>query len=210
MDRRDNERRKTGPPWGSDRRWLAVARAARPLVVLVPLGQVLAILWLVWARSTDVPMSDEWQMVEIVQHADEGELRVGDFWRLHGDAHRLVVPRLTALVLIELTGWHRRVMMTFNVAVVVLTGILLFQAVRETFRSTAVTVALVVPGSLFILSFTRYHNWLKPFTDKIPTAFGVAVCAWALAARPVGPSRFGVAVFGAMIASLSSLGGLSA
>lgn len=187
-----------------------MARAVWPLVFLIPLLQIAAILWLIWERSTDVVMSDEWSMLPLVQHYDQGTLRVGEFWQLHGNAHRLVIPRVITLLLIELTSWHRQVIMTFNLLIVIVSAVLILRSVRSTFRSTSAMVLSVVPLSIFLFSFTRYHNWLKPFTDKIPTAFGVALCLWALSTRPVGRRHLGIAIGGALIASLSSLGGLAA
>jgi hypothetical protein len=208
--RRPRDDHHTAPLLKTGSRVARAVRAAGPLVVLVPLVQALAILWLIWERSTDVPMHDEWSMVGLVQCADQGSLRAGDFWALNTGGHRVVIPRLTTLALIELTDWHRQVIMTVNLVLVVMTGVLLLQAVRSTVRSPVVTVLLVVLVSLFLFSFTRYHNWLKPYTDKVTTGLGVAVCVWALVAWPVGRRRFSLAVVGALVASLSSVGGLAA
>ena len=184
-------------------------QALRWLVLLVPVAQLAVILWVIWTRSADVPVNDEWAMTRIVRAVADGELGPGDFWAFHNE-HRIVVPRLTTLALIEATGWHRQVLMSFNVLVAVASAWFLLLAARTTFRSSTLTAAFVVPLSLLILSLARYHNWLKPFTDKIWTGFGAALCAYALIARPVTNRRFALAVGAALVASLSSLGGLVA
>lgn len=178
-------------------------------MVLSPLLPIVAILWLIWQRSPEVPVWDEWEMVNLVQKADLGTLSLSDIWAFHaGNEHRVVVSRLVSLVMIELTDWNRHIHMTFNVAVVGFTLAMLLQCARWTVGSIGVTISLLAPLSLLLFSLTRFANWFLPFTDKIPTVTGIVLCLWVLAASSVTLPRFGVALAGALIASLSSSGGL--
>lgn len=195
---------------GGRLRTIARLRPLAWLTFAVPLASVAIVLWLAWTQSLLVPNGDEWAMVGTLQQVREQGLRWETLWRPNDGGHRLVWTRLSGLALIELTDWNRRAMLTVNVALVVLSFALLMAAVRNSFRATWPVWVLVVPTSLLMFTLARYHNWLKAFTDKIPTVLGIAVVVWALSR--VGQSRllFGVAVGGALLASLSSLSGLVA
>ena len=193
---------------GTARGYSRNRRLALMLTLLVPLAQLAVISWLIRDHTSDVPNSDEWAMVRLVRATREGHLGLEDFWAFH-NTHRVVVPRLTTLALIEITHWHRQILMGFNVAIAVVTGLFLLAAARVTFRSPTFTWLFIVPLSLLVLSMSRYHNWTKPFTDKMWTAFGVALCLWALVVLRRDSTSLATAVSGAFIASLSSIGGFA-
>lgn len=182
--------------------WLALLAA-----LLVPAVLVGFILWLVWIQTTSAPIADEWAMVDLLRLRGTGQLGLNDLLAFHNE-HRILVGRLIGLVIIDLTSWNRQIYMTLAVAAVGLTLLLLLLAYRHASKSTLATVLMIAPWSLMILSLARWQNWIAPFTDKIPTAFGVALCCWAFAARPLGRWWLGLALAGALIASFSSFGGL--
>lgn len=186
--------------------WTNIIIALFALAVLV--GSLARIESLVQNYSTDLPFSDTWQMANISQQYERGRLTFDRLWRPQV-VHRLVVPRLQALVIIELTNWDTQVMLKFNLGLVLLTGLLLLAAARNTLPSLRATLIVAAPILLVLLTLGRYHNWLKPFTDKIPTALGAAICVWALSAWPTSRWRFAVAIAGAVYASLSSVGGFA-
>jgi hypothetical protein len=184
-------------------------RALRALGHLAPWALLGVILWMIWQQTPLVPFLDEWEMTELVQRWDRGMLNVQDIWALHvHNEHRIVISRLSSLLFIELSGWNRQVQMTFNVGLVGVTAALLVQCVRWTLGPDGLSDALLLPIALLLFSLARSGSWFQPVTDKIPTAFGVVVCMWALARGPASTWRFALAVAGALIASLSSFGGL--
>ena len=219
--------------------WVRLGRWAGPLALAVPAGQLLALLWVIWTRTPTAPWWDEWDSVLLVKHFSAGTLTFNDFWYLHWHTHRIVIPRLIELTLIELTRWNRQVQMTFNLALAVGSAILLVACVRLTLQpapaasapaaATASSAprpaalrpargprarwgwALVVPLSLLLFSFAQYGDWFAPFQLAfIATVFGVALCLRALVGRePVGWGKWGLAVGGALFATLSSAAGLS-
>lgn len=188
---------------------LQVWRVARPLVFLVPLMQMLALLWLAWKYTPTAPYWDEWVYVTLVQHANQGTLTFNDFWAFHYFTHRIVVPRLLDLALIELTHWNRQIIITFDLGIGVATGALLLASARRTLQSANATLAVVIPLSLLVFSWAQYENWMELFQVAfIATVFGVALCLYALRAEPLGWGRFSLAVLGALIATCSSAAGL--
>lgn len=170
-------------PIASDRRWLAPLllgnQAARSRVVdvlvrlwrlaglvaaLVVGVELVALLWLIWGRAFQAPFSDEWAMIPLLREADRGTLSLANFWAFHNE-HRIVIPRLTTFATLSLTDWDRRLMLTFNLVVVLATAGLLIDAARRTLGRAVPIAALTIPGALLLLSQTRYENWFQPITD---------------------------------------------
>ena len=178
------------------------------LVLLVPLAQTAVLVWAIWSLSLDVPFWDEWESVDLVRHAEQGTLGWSHFWAFHNE-HRIVVPRIINLLLIELTRWSRPWEMTFNLGLALAQGGVLLWCVRHTFGSRRAMLALSVPLSLLCLSWSQYENWLSPFTiNLILTIVGAVGCTWALMREPVGNGGFGLALLSALVSSLSSSAGL--
>ena len=148
-----------------------VWRVVRPLVFMVPVVQVLILLWVIWTHTPTVPYRDEWWYVTLVRHANEGSLTFNDFWAVHYYSHRIVIPRIVDLSLIELTHWNRQIMATFDLALGIASGGLLFVSALRTLKSTSVTLAVVIPLSLLALSWSQYENWLNPFQIEFIATF---------------------------------------
>jgi hypothetical protein len=181
----------------------------RWLLLIIPVISVGLVLWLSWTKSARLPTGDEWTMVPIVERFRHGNGTFDDLWRPNANGHRLLWTRLQTLPVIWLTGWNRQEMLIFSVFLVVVTWLLLMDGIRRTFEATWAVWLLLAPTALLMFSGARYHNWLKPYTDKVPTALGVGIVAWALTtARSQSKGWFPIALVGALIASFSSLGGL--
>jgi hypothetical protein len=187
---------------------LSTWHVLRFLVVLVPLYQVVYILWAIWTRTPHVPYWDEWATVVLVHKADQGTLQIGDFFAFHNE-HRIVLPRIIHLILIELTHWNRQILMTLNICVAIGTAVLLFSCLRRTLRSADVALLLSVPVSLLFFSFAQYENWVWAFQlTFLLTVLGAVLCLWAALTEHPGWRAWGLAVLGALIATLSALPGL--
>ncbi len=192
------------PQRSNTARYLAIVAS-----VAVPLFLVAAIIWQFVFPATMVPISDEWSMVEFVRKLDEGTLTFADLWGFHvHNEHRILASRVIGLAVIELTNWNRHVHAIVALAIVSVTAALLLRAAWWSIGPRKGVIFLVAPILALCFSLTRYENWMLPFTDKIPTALGVALTVWALAAPRVPPWRLALAIIGAVLASVSSSGGL--
>jgi hypothetical protein len=181
---------------------------ARYAVLLIPVVQVAWLLWFVWNRTSRVPYSDEWETISIVMKAKTGHLQFLDFWELHNE-HRILIPRLIDLILIEITRWNRQIEMTFDLALASMTLVLLVMCIRKTVGSTNATLLLLVPISLLYFSFSQGEDWFAPFQIQFYlTTFGVALCMCGFSFPRSRIRAFTVAVLGALIASYSSSHGL--
>lgn len=175
-------------------------------VIAVPLVMLGLIIVGIWTLTPHVPDADEWETVTIIQSFKEGSLTFAQIWAFHSD-HRIVLPRLIDLALILATNWNRQIEMTFDLAVSTCELVLLWLSIRRLVKSPLVARLSVIPLSLSLLSLGQYENWLAPFQIAfIATATGVAMCLWGLLSSD-SRLRFLVALLGAIIAALSSLGG---
>lgn len=185
--------------------------AARTAALLVPVAQLATLLWVIWTRTGSVPFWDEWKMARLIERANSGALSLGDLWAFHNE-HRPFLQRLIDIGLIDLTHWNRQSLMSFDVLVGLASTLLILTCVWTAFRSRAWWFALFVPTCLLMLSFGQSENWFWPWQlGFIGIGFGVVVClraALSESGTPTGWGRFALALLGALIATLSSAGGL--
>lgn len=178
-------------------------------VSLTPLLLLSFILLMIWTRTPHVPYWDEWETVLLVQRFTQGTLTWNDVWMFHNE-HRVVVPQLLDLGLILATHWNRQIEMTFDLLLSVAEWALLLHSVARGLRSRLLTILAIAPLSLAIFSLTQFENWLWSYQIAfICTVFGVALCFWALTAPRATWGTLALALVGAVIAALSSLGGLA-
>lgn len=188
------------------------------LVACIPLAQIAALLTAIWRQTPRVPWGDEWNLVLLLQRQDAGTLSIADFWALHNRSHRIVLPRIADLMLVDVSHWNRQVMMTFNLGVAVVAGGLLFACLCSTVRSRRIALTLLIPLSLLYFSFAQYENWFFPWQlTFIATILGISCCMYGFHRRAEADRQgqraaswqgFALALLGAVIASLSSFGGL--
>ena len=185
-----------------------VIRALPLLPVLVPVLQIVLLIQAIWTQTAAVPFWDEWETVDLLYEAEQGTLGWTHFWAFHNE-HRLVLPRLISLGLIELTHWNRQWAMTFDLGLALAAGAALLWCVRRTLGSWRWSLALAPLLALSFFSFTQYENWLWPFQITfVLTVVGASACMLALARERVTHARFAFALLGALVSSLSSLAGL--
>ena len=186
------------------RRWSALRWA----VFVVPFAQVVWLLWVIWTRTASVPYWDEWATAELAQRAYQGTLTLQDLLAFHGP-HRILLPRLVNLTVIDLTQWNRQVEMMVNVAGGICSAVLLWRAMRRSFRSVNLALALVVPLSLLTLSFSQFGNWFAPFQIQfILGVLGVCMCLFAFTKEHMRNRDFALAMLGGTIATFSTLQGV--
>lgn len=178
--------------------------------VVTVLGLLIAILWLIWRCTPQVPFADEWATTNLFRRWDNGTLSLRTFWEQH-NVHRILIPRVVDFILIWLTGYNRQIEMTFDLGVGVASAALFAGCARRTFGGSVAVAAWTPAIACLMLSPAQYENWLAPFQITfIATIFGVALSAWALYVLPARPRSFILALIGAVIAALSSFAGLAA
>lgn len=170
-------------------------------------GLILSAIWL-WRPSA--PFRDEWFTVDIVRSFDSGTLTWLQLWALHNE-HRIVLPRLLNLGVIEVTAWNRQVESSLNVVIGVATALLLVQSARTALPTFATDKKVAGCVALLVLSLSQYENWMLPFQIAFTgTVFGVAMSVRAITQPGHTRRNLAIALAGALIASFSSSTGLLA
>lgn len=164
----------------------------------------------IWTEVINVPYLDEWEQVPMVRHFRDGTLVWDDFWRFHSE-HRIIIARVVYLLLIELTNWDRRVILTLNVCGILAVLGMFWLAARRT-TSQGLALGLLVPWSLLLLAPAQYENVLFPFPNFVGLTFGAICCVYGFLI-PVRRSissyaAFALAIFGATFASWTLISGL--
>ena len=165
-------------------------------------------LWLIWDRTPNVPVADEWQIVDVIGKFDSGTLGANDLWS-DWNGHRIVVPRVIEMLLGEITHYDRHIMMTANTLIIVVAAVLLLRCIEQTSASPIATITYGVPLFLLLFSLGQFENWMNPFQIAfVATVFGVVLCMWGITMHPASSRGLTIAIIGGLIASLSSLVGL--
>jgi hypothetical protein len=178
----------------------------------VPVGWV-AIL--VARLSVNVPFSDEWELVPLLQKQAAGSLRWADVWAQHNE-HRSFFPELIMLRMARFTHWNIRAEVLVNVLLAAVTlAVLLFLLQRTVGPLGRGPYAVaVVLFSWMLFSPRQWENWLWGWQMAwYLSNLGAVVAAALLSEWPDRwPSWLGVACAGAAatFASFSLAAGLCA
>jgi hypothetical protein len=165
--------------------------------------------WAIQVHTFAVPWWDEWDTAFTVKSFEQGTLSLHDLWAFHWYTHRLVLPRIVDIILVELTHWNRQVEMVFDLACGMATAALIVWCLWLSAKSRVLVLALLPTLSILLFSMSAYYDWLLPFQITfILTDLGVAVTMAAVVRQSAGWRGWAFAVAGAMIATLSSAAGL--
>lgn len=111
--------------------------------------------------AVNVPISDDWELVVLLEKDRSGSLSFADLWAQHNE-HRLVLPQLVMLLLARLTMWDIRYQLIISLACALATYavvcLLLIRTLRGYLRGWTL-VALAV-ASVIMFSPVRSDDWL--------------------------------------------------
>ena len=201
-------------PAGSPRRdWLTVLSApALCTGLLVVLLQVLLLGSLLWRYGVDVPLIDQWSLVEDLGKARAGEWGLAELWRSH-NGHRILLPRVILVPTALLTGWNTRYEMVLSLlAACALFALLAWMALlalgaRQIARYGLALAALAT----VVFSLSQWENWLWgiQLCVFLVVSCGVA-CLVALMKARLGALALLGAMLLALLATVSQAPGLVA
>lgn len=180
------------------RRWLVLAVLCVPLVFTGAL---------VVRYAVDVPVQDEWSLVEDIGKAAAGEWGVADLVRSH-NGHRLALPRLILVGMALATDW--RADLPTYLGVVFAGGILglAWLALRRSDDLLTTIFAAAFIGGL-VASPNQWENWLWGIQIQAFLVVLLAVAGMAaLSTGHLGWKRFVIAGALALTACLTQGAGL--
>lgn len=192
---------------------LAWARPTRRAVIAAGLAapallQVGLVLWMIWGEPVRVPWWDELFDSRYLWHFYDGQLAWADLWQLYV-AHRIVTLRLIHLLVIGVTDWDRRVLLTLQLGVTLLTFVFLALLLWRTVPAPRLRPILVAATGALLFALSQYGHWLLAYGLQFQlVVLGMAAGLWLLSAPETGWDRLALAVAAGWLASWSGLHGL--
>lgn len=117
--------------------------------------------------GVNVPYGDEWKFFSFFEKWDSNRLTFADFYSAH-NGHRIVIPRLIYLAVIQLTHGNLRTEMFFSLFLCILTSAGIYLLLRRTVNgSTTKHLALWALMNLFLFSPIQAENWLWGFQLQV-------------------------------------------
>lgn len=166
---------------------------------------------LIWRYGVDVPVLDQWSMVEDIEKCIAGNWHLHDLIRSH-NGHRMMVARLVLVPLAVISGWNTRLEMA--VGLIFAAGIWFVLARAVTDRSARLHLTnsywLVPVASVAVFSLNQWENWLWGIQSfEFMTVFGVSAGLWLLCAPTLSGSRLAASVACGLAASFCKAAGLT-
>lgn len=189
---------------------LATAIACLILALVPPL----LTSFLVWRYTVDVPIVDQWSMVEDLRQLDAGEWGLTDLVRSH-NGHRILVSRLILVPLALHTGWNVRVEVMLNLLAATALVLAIVAGVRplSAGRSGGDPRLLLATATatVAVFSLAQWENWLwgNQLQVYLAVLFSMAALLALSVSRP-GWGSYAVALLLVLVASFSQAPGLVA
>lgn len=165
---------------------------------------------LVYLYGVDVPVNDQWSLVEDLAKFYSGDWTFDDLRRSHG-GHRLLVPRLVLVPLAHWTALNTRVEMALSIVLAAGVFLTLALAARELGHATGdADRSWIVPLiAVAVFSPSQWENWLMGLQMHFFLAILCAVAGFRLLAPPgLSWARFLGAVVLGLVANLTQGSGL--
>ena len=212
MSEMPSARASVGPLSGSREGELRVAMATACLILaFVP---PLVTSFLVWRYTVDVPILDQWSMVEDLRQHAAGEWGLLELVRSH-NGHRILVSRLILVPLASETGWNVRVEVMLNLLaasallLAVLAGVRPLSAGRSVYHPRLLLATAA--ATLAVFSLAQWENWLWGSQLQVYLAVLFSVAAMVtLSVSRLGWGSWALAVLLVLLASFSQAPGLVA
>jgi hypothetical protein len=148
---------REAPPAGKHpRRASRLALAAGAAGYLAPLAVLVAF---VTRYSVNLPFSDQWDFVNLIERSKTSGVGLGDLFAQHYE-QRMLFPRLIMLVMAPVTHWNTRAEMYVDVLLAIAISVLLLLLIRRTLAPLGGWV--VIPGivvSILVFSLVQWEDW---------------------------------------------------
>jgi hypothetical protein len=154
--------------------------------------------------SLDMPVSDDWDFVPLLQKQAEHTLTLQDLWEPYAE-HRMIVGRAAMLALAEATHWNLYYQYGLNLAcsigILAAIGTLLRRYVKDE-RSDVAWNYLLPASSVIVFSANGWLNYFWGYTFH--SLLSVCATAWGIALLfPLTARRFFLSILCGLIASFS-------
>jgi hypothetical protein len=165
--------------------------------------------WFIARTAYNVPLADDWSLVDLFQKVAAGTAGLSDFFALHNE-HRMFFPRILFVVFAFTTGWNVKVQMFFSFTLGLITFWTYYQIAARNRTSPRYFHLFNILTAVYVFS-VRQWNWLWGFQIAwylINLCVAIAVYVLTVPRQASPNRRWGIAAVICAIASFSSAQGL--
>ncbi len=134
-------------------------KAKRYTYVIAGLPPFLFLVLLLNRYGVNVPYADHWALVPLFQKIDSGTLSVHDLWAQHNE-HRIVFPRIIALLIARLTHWYTPAEIVFSLLMGLIGLFIIAMLLNNTVRKKLIIIPSFILMSAWFFSPIQWENWL--------------------------------------------------
>ncbi len=170
----------------------------------------LVILVLCVARYfVDVPHSDMWSLVPLIQKMHDGTLTLPDLLASTAGQHRPFFPKLWMLALARLSSWNLAYELAGNILLAAGFLLVMRRQLQRTFLSAARSQPIWLLPLISMILFSLQQSWLKGYrVPNFMSAFFPVLGFFLLAGPNLFPFRFWAAFSLGVVSTLSMTNGL--
>ncbi|MGJ3252873.1 MAG: hypothetical protein ACFE0J_17325 [Elainellaceae cyanobacterium] len=174
-------------------------------MVLVPFFGILGLITLF---GVNVPVNDEWLILNVTEKIHNGTLTISDLFAQHHE-HRLVFPKLIFAALAFATSWNVKAEMYLSACLALVSVALTVYLSRFSSTDKNSLYLITILNAWLIFAFAQYANWLWGFQFPwflVNACFIGAICIVVLSRD--SPNQFYWAAIPCFVASFSIAHGL--
>jgi hypothetical protein len=125
---------------------------------------VALLLWFVASFSVNVPVHDQWRLVNLFEKIAGGNVNFGDFWALHSN-HRIVFPKIIISALAFSSQWNINYELILSLIFAIITFALIYKLSANQVRNGRdglFHLTNILTG-FWLFSLVQHENWLWGF-----------------------------------------------
>jgi len=183
------------------------------IYIYISIGYLMPIallLWFVASFSTNVPLGDQFLLVNIFARVAEGKANLGDFFA-HSE-HLMLFPRIIFTIMAFLSNWNTKLEQLFSICLAIISFYLIYKiAVFKVNDNKFLFHISNIATSMLFFSLVQFINWLWGFQLAwylINACVILAVYILTISNKFPNKFRLLIAALCCFIASLSSAHGL--
>lgn len=174
---------------------------------LIPIA---LLLWFFSSFSVNVPLADQWTLVDLFRRVAEGQANLGDFFSQNFE-HRMLFPRIIFTILAFFSKWNVKVEQLFSIALAIISFYALYRIAHIQASNKFLFHISNIAMSMLFFSLVQFNNWLWGFQlcwYLINACVILAIYILTIPQKLPNKFRLSIAALFCFIASLSAFHGL--
>ncbi|OCR02800.1 hypothetical protein BCD67_18235 [Oscillatoriales cyanobacterium USR001] len=178
------------------------------ILYLIP---VALLIWFVASFSVNVPVHDQWRLVNLFDKIAGGNVSFGEFWALHSN-HRIIFPKIIISILAFSSQWNINYELILSIFFAIASFILIYKLSANQVRNKGDNLFHLtnILTGFWVFALVQHENWLWGFQLAwFLVNLCVIIAIFVLSLETIwGDSRLFIAAICCEVASFSSAQGL--